>query len=110
MTEIININTSDKGVAAQSTDITSVTEALVLDARNTEISKTTSLSVPIAELSTLGAGVSSLIPAFNTVTQTVTMNTQGLYQLANASVGDTLKIAKNGRHLKLLRVDLNLHS
>ena len=96
MAEIININTSDKGVAAQSTDITSVTEALVLDARNTEISKTNSLSVPIAELSTLGAGVSSLIPAFNTVTQTVTMNTQGLYQLANTSVGDTLKIAKNG--------------
>ena len=26
----------------------------------------------------------------------MTMNTQGLYQLANASVGDTLKIAKNG--------------
>ena len=59
MAEIINIKTSDKGVAAQSTDITSVTEALVLDARNTEISKTNSLSVPIAELSTLGAGVSS---------------------------------------------------
>ena len=96
MAEIINIKTLDKGVAAQSTDITFVTEALVLDARNTEISKTNSLSVPIAELSTLGAGVSSLIPAFNTVTQTVTMNTQGLYQLANASVGDTLKIAKNG--------------
>ena len=96
MAEIININTSDKDVAAQSTDITSVTEALVLDARSTEISKANSLSMPIAELSTLGAGVSSLIPAFNTVTQTMSMNTQGLYQLANASVGDTLKIAKNG--------------
>lgn len=55
-----------------------------------------SLSVPIAHIATLGAGVSSLIPALNTVTQTTTMNTSGLFQLANATVGDTLKVAKNG--------------
>ena len=47
MAENININTSNKGVAAQSTDITSVTETLVLDERNTEISKTNSLSAQV---------------------------------------------------------------
>ena len=52
--------------------------------------------MPIAELALLGTGVASLIPALRTVTQTTTFNTQGLYQLANAGVGDTLKIAKNG--------------
>lgn len=54
------------------------------------------ICVPIAELSTLGAGVSSLIPVFNTVTQTATMKTGGLFRVANAAAGDSLKIAKNG--------------
>lgn len=54
------------------------------------------MSVPIAKLSTLGAGVSSLIPALNTITQSTTMATEGLYRLANAGVGDALKAAANG--------------
>jgi len=68
---------------------------MLLDARK-EIANTKTLSVPIAELALLGTGVASLIPALRKVTQTTTFNTQGLYQLANAGVGDTLKIAKNG--------------
>lgn len=66
-----------------------------MDARTTLDSKK-SLSVPIAELATLGAGVSSLIPALNTITQTSTIAMDGLYTLANAGVGDVLKVAKNG--------------
>lgn len=54
------------------------------------------MSMPIAELATLGAGVASLLPAFRTVTQTTTVHADGLYRLANAAVGDTLKMAKNG--------------
>lgn len=54
------------------------------------------VSFPIAEISTLGAGVSSLIPSFNTVTQTTTIATEGLYRIANKMAGDTLKIAKDG--------------
>lgn len=72
-----------------------LTGALLADAR-ASIQNNTALSVPIAELSTLGAGVSSLIPAFHTVTQTTTVATDGLYRIANAEVGDTLKIAKDG--------------
>uniref|UniRef100_UPI00405674CD hypothetical protein n=1 Tax=Acetatifactor sp. TaxID=1872090 RepID=UPI00405674CD len=72
-----------------------LTEQLLLDARNT-ISSNNALSVPIAELSTLGAGVASLVPTLNTVTQTTTIAPEGLYQLANAGVGDVLKVAKNG--------------
>ena len=51
--------------------------------------------MPIAQLATLGTGVSSLIPALRTFTQTTSVSSQGLYQLANAGVGDTLKVAKN---------------
>ena len=61
-----------------------------------ELPKKVSFSMPIAQLATLGAGVSSLIPALHTVTQTTTVNTQGLYYLANAGVGDSLKVARNG--------------
>lgn len=55
-----------------------------------------SISVPIGELASLGGAVSSLIPMLRTVTQNTTVGTSGLYQLANAAVGDTLKVAKNG--------------
>lgn len=55
-----------------------------------------SISVPIGELASLGGAVSSLIPMLRTVTQNTTVGTSGLYKLANAAVGDTLKVAKNG--------------
>jgi len=41
-------------------------------------------------------GAAALLPAFRTVTQTTEFNVQGLYRLANASVGDALKAAKDG--------------
>lgn len=94
MSEITSTNSNE--LSFERNDISTLTEKLLLDVRTKEIPKNRSISMPIAELSALGAGVSSLIPALNTVTQTTTMNVSGLYQLANASVGDTLKIAKNG--------------
>lgn len=69
MGDIIKINTSEGDVNKQNTDIEVMTNALLLDARSSPISVEKSISMPIAQLSTLGAGVSSLIPAFNTVTQ-----------------------------------------
>ncbi len=96
MGEIVNIkNSNEVEVLRTENDLIELTERMLLDARATINSRKT-LSVPIAELLTLGAGVSSLIPALNTVTQTTTFATEGLYQLANAGVGDVLKAAKNG--------------
>lgn len=54
------------------------------------------ISMPIAELATLGTGMASLLPTFRTVTQTTEVGTHGLYQLANAVSGDVLKAAKDG--------------
>lgn len=91
-----NIVTEQNGeILRECHDLAEMTEEMLLDARK-EIANTKTLSVPIAELALLGTGVASLIPALRRVTQTTTFNTQGLYQLANAGVGDTLKIAKNG--------------
>ena len=102
MSDIIKFN-SDREIVTEHNneivrechDLAEMTEEMLLDARK-EIANTKTLSVPIAELALLGTGVASLIPALRKVTQTTTFNTQGLYQLANAGVGDTLKIAKNG--------------
>lgn len=80
---------------AEANDLISITDNVLLDVR-TDISQSKSLSMPIAQLSTLGAGVASLLPAFRTVTQTSTVAGEGLFRLANVAVGDTLKVAKNG--------------
>lgn len=82
-------------ITRKCSDLAEITEDMLVDVRR-EISSAKTLSLPIAELALLGSGVSSLIPALRTVTQTTTFNTQGLYQLANAGVGDVLKVAKNG--------------
>jgi len=96
MGKIVNNNNSNEVVVVSPEyDLIELTEGMLVDARST-INSRKILSVPIAELSTLGVGVSSLIPALNTVTQTTTFTTEGLYQLANAGVGDALKVAKNG--------------
>ncbi len=96
MREIVNINDSNEvAVVRIENDLIELTEGMLLNAR-AALNSNNTLSVPIAELSTLGAGVSSLIPALNTVTQTTTFATEGLYQLANAGIGDVLKVAKNG--------------
>ena len=82
-------NNSDK------MDLVTLSEAILLDTR-TDITALNTVSVPVGEMAALGGTVSSLIPAMSTVTQTTSVNASGLYRLANASVGDTLKIAKNG--------------
>ena len=96
MGEIISTNTAiEKQPDNSAGTLLDVTQGLLADAR-TAPNSTDVLSVPIAELSTLGAGVSSLIPALNTVTQTTSLAADGLYTIANAGVGDVLKAAKNG--------------
>lgn len=76
-------------------DIINITNDVLMDARS-DLPEKALFSMPIAQITTLGAGVSSLIPALHTVTQTTSVNTQGLYRLANAGIGDTLKVARNG--------------
>lgn len=96
MGEIINTNTAIETQPGGDTGaLLDITQSLLADAR-TALNSSGVLSVPIAELSTLGAGVSSLIPALNTVTQTTSIAADGLYTIANAGVGDVLKAAKNG--------------
>ena len=54
-------------------NLAEMTEDMLIDVRK-EIANTNTFSMPITELSLLGAGVSSLVPALRTVTQTTTFN------------------------------------
>ena len=101
MGEVIKFNSSspiedsDNELIESTESMAAVSESVLSDL-HAELANKSVMSMPIAQLATLGAGVSSLIPALRTVTQTTTINADGLYKLANAGVGDTLKIAKNG--------------
>jgi len=53
-------------------------------------------SIPIGELAAIGGAVGELVPSLRTVTNTVTISADGLYRLAEAKVGDKLKLAKDG--------------
>ncbi len=61
-----------------------------------DIQNHVAFSIPVTELSALGTGISSLVPTFNTVTQTISIPVEGIYKLANAAPGDVLKIARDG--------------
>ena len=81
--------------SAPENSLQNVTQILLADVHSA-LDNTEVMSVPIAELSSLGAGVSSLIPALNTVTTTTTLSADGLFRIANQATGDVLKMAKNG--------------
>ena len=95
MGDIVELSNGGIAPIDESKDLMEITEGLLLDTKSSIENKKT-MSVPIAELSALGAGVASLVPAFNTVTTTTTLATDGLFTMANKVAGDTLKMAKNG--------------
>ena len=74
MENTIKTNNDEIKVRDDSGSISEVTEKLLLDLRSSIENKKT-ISVPIGKLSSLGAGVSSLIPALHTVTTTTTFST-----------------------------------
>ncbi len=82
-------------VETEEKNLVDIAEDLLLDA-DRDFSNKEKFSMPIASLSSFGAAVTSMIPALNTVTEVTTANADGLYRLANAEIGDTLKVAKNG--------------
>ncbi|MDO4383394.1 MAG: hypothetical protein Q4C18_02745, partial [Eubacteriales bacterium] len=97
MGEIINFDNSrnDMNENPEIMGLEALTDSEILDV-STAINRDKALRIPIAELSTLGAGVSSLIPAFHTVTQEINMDTTGknLWRIPNLEDGDKLSKAK----------------
>lgn len=100
MDKIIDYN-NPKTIEAKK-GLMQLTDDILIDTC-TDITQKDIMSMPISQLATLGAGVSSLIPALRTVTQTTNFNTTGLYRLVNAGVGDVLKEAKDGTNWGALK-------
>lgn len=93
MDENMNVGSSQESEHVKpEMDLVKITDDLLFDTK-ADFSNKRTLSMPISELATLGAGVSSLIPALNTITQTATTNMKGVYRLVNAGEGDILKSA-----------------
>lgn len=97
MSEIINLSPVNKNqsMSDYGVNLAELSNEILLDTRDS-IENKTAVTMPIAQLATLGAGAASLLPAFRTVTQTTTIGMDGLYRLANKAIGDELKMAKNG--------------
>ena len=79
-------------------DLSKSTWEILTDAQLDYTNTKKAITIPMAQLSTLGAGVSSVLPAFRSVTQTTSIDAHGLYRLANEEVGDVLKKAKDGNY------------
>lgn len=95
MNEIVEANRANKIEIANNRPAGIELSGLLADTR-TEFDGKSVTTIPIAELAALGAGVSSLVPAFRTVTQTTSVAVDGVFRIANAVTGDTLKLAQNG--------------
>ena len=76
-------------------DLLTSSEQLLMEV-STDLSVRDSVRLPISEIATLGGAFSSLLPSLRTITQTASTSGGGLYQLANASIGDVLKASKDG--------------
>lgn len=79
-------------------DLSQSTWEILTDTQSDYTNTKKAITIPMAQLSTLGAGVSSVLPRFRTVTQTTTIDAHGLYRLANEDLGDVLKKAKDGNY------------
>ena len=91
--EINNLKVTSSEENKDKSDLIQITESLLLDTR-TNIKNLSTISIPIAELATLGSGVSSLLPSLRTVTTTTSIDMQGLFTVKNLATGDILKMAK----------------
>lgn len=93
--EIVDTNENEAVIVDTQNSITSMADSLLSDAR-ADLADGKTLSVPIAQLSALGAGAASLIPALRTVTQSADIGVPGgLFKLLN-DTGSGLKQAKGG--------------
>lgn len=95
MGEIIQFNNdgNDTSKNTEIIELEALTDSEILNI-TTAIQNDKAVRIPISELSTLGAGVSSMIPAFNTVTQEIRVNMKGLYRVSNQEAGEVLQASK----------------
>ena len=85
----------ESGISASDNSISLLAQQNVIEV-NAIPRQSDTVTIPISELGMLGSTAASLLPSFRTVTQAASINTSGLFRLANAAAGDKLKQAKDG--------------
>lgn len=90
-----NKDLSKKAENSLPADLVSSSEQMLMEV-STDLSIRDSVRLPISEIASLGGAISSLLPSLRTITQTASTSGGGLYQLANAGIGDVLKASKDG--------------
>lgn len=89
------LQSAEKGTIESADSISDLTQQIIMEIDAVPRQADT-ITLPIAELGGLGTAGALLMPAFRSINQTITIKPQGLYRLANASIGDTLKQARDG--------------
>ena len=99
MSNVIKLSTAgENNVPEQRVDGEALVEVfndIVID-NHTNLANKDVISMPIAQLATLGAGVASLLPTFRTITETTAGSGETLFRWLNEGAGNTLKMAKDG--------------
>lgn len=94
--EISNNSSKPSFTPCENTNtLLNMTQNILFDVKS-DISQIQKFSMPISQLSALGAGVASLLPAFRTVTQNFSIAGEGFYKWVNAEKGSELKALKDG--------------
>ena len=110
MSNVIKLSTAgENNVPEQRVDGEALVEVfndIVID-NHTNLANKDVISMPIAQLATLGAGVASLLPTFRTITETTAGSGETLFRWLNEGAGNTLKMALLGEHIERQMVHPN---
>lgn len=96
MEEMIKKDNTELNIQDEPGELIQISQAMLADVR-ADLNKVSTKSIPITSLSSLGAGVASLVPALRTVTETTTMDGTGLFRWVNEGAGNALKSTKDGK-------------
>ena len=94
MQDLIKNSKTELNIQDEPSELIQISQAMLSDVR-ADLNKVSTKSIPIASLSSLGAGIASLVPALQTVTETTTIDGTGLYRWINKGAENTLKVAKD---------------
>ena len=99
MRNVIKLNPAGENIVPEqrvdSEALVEVFDDIVID-NHASLANKDVMSMPIAQLATLGAGVASLLPTFRTITETTAGSGETLYRWLNEGAGNALKVAKDG--------------
>lgn len=99
ITEIGNRTVENSGVE----DCLELAEDLLLDLKEKDLPSGRVISMPIDKISTLGAGVASLLPVFNRIELPSIPEGRGYYQIINQGAGEVLNTTKAGKTYGILK-------